>query len=473
MLQTAGGDLSGHDAAQVEPGSARTIAQTAGRTPLLLENACGKGTAVYLATRLGELRGKTDAPFRDWLKDLLTDAHVAPAYGVADGKDATAALRLEQPFAVNGNLALIVANASDKGSPACAVRVRLPPGEWRHALWAPAESEELLPVAVKRLQDGRFEIPLPAVETAGMLLLFNDHDPLISISGIGARKRGIDDALPALAPGAPAHGTVSVYNPSPRRTPPGTLTVRALRGWDIAPALIRTPPIAPYGVYRTTVSVTPPQTGVLPFTERMYPINVRWSDGRRDRAVTTTPVGVDIDDRLCPWLLTDNATYPADFPRKLKTGATYRYLLDARSPRGQVSDPAAGDAAPGRALQSGYSRWLMDSESASFKASPFGTPPIEFDLEAVYPLREVRLLSSEFGGYPARLDVSLSADGRTFTPAGSAIPEGKPGSGKWLTVGGLYGRLARYVRLNVTLQGGAGRVNEVEIWGYPKPGRPQ
>lgn len=472
-LQSAAGVLNGRDIARIDPGSTQVVAQADGQTPLVLENSYGKGTAVYLATRLGELHGKTEDLFRDWLKDLLTDARVAPAYGIVDDEEATAQLRLEQPFAANGNLALIVANASERGSSACVVRVQLPPGEWRHALWAPAESEALQPVAVKRLQDGRHEIALPVVETAGMLLLFNNHDPLISLSEIETQKHGIDDALPALTPGAPAHVAVSVYNPSPVKTPPGILTVRALRGWTVEPGIVHTPPIAPYGVYWTSVSVTPPKTGVLPYTERMYPINARWSDGKRDRAVTTTPVGVDIDNRLCPWLLTDNATYPADFPRKIKTGATYTYLPGAQPLKSLVSDPADGNAAPGRALLSGYSRWLMDSESVSLKSSASGTPTIEFDLKAVYPLHEVRLLSSEFGGYPARLDVSVSADGRNFTPAGSAVPEGKPGSGKWLVVGGLDGRAARYVRLNVSLQGGQGRVNEVEIWGYPKPDRPQ
>ena len=465
------GLLHGQDLAQIvqsAPGRSVLLAKTEGGAPLAVQTAYGAGESVYVATRLGELHGASDAAFTAWLSHMLVQLHVSPSYG-AGGAASTASLRVEQPFVQGENAAAIVANLDEKGHAAATIQMQLPAGHWTDALWSPAESQALRPVSVHPLKNGEYRLDLPAFATAGMLLLMNGHAPLISIPEIVTPKRGVDGHLPVLTPGAAANVMVEVINPSSQPAPAGRLTARALRGWSVEPGAISTPRLAAHGVYRTTVRVTPPTRGVLPYTERMYPLNFRWSDGITDRAVTTTPVGVDIDNDKCPWLLSENALYTAAFPRKMPTHATYRYLTDARKPAGQVSDPGAGNAPPNTALQGGYGRWLTDEESVIFKAPGFDVAPIEFDLKDVYPLHEVRLLSSDFGGYPTKMEVSVSTDGVRFQSVGSAAPRGGPGSGKWLDLSGLDGSSARYVRLNVSLQGGGGRINEVEIWGYPKP----
>jgi len=461
-LQSVSGFLHGHDIATVHQGEAETIEKADGGAPIAFKNTYGQGAAIYIATHLGRMEGDSTG---QWLTSLLAKANVHPAYSTTAGAQDTAALRVEQPFTDGANTALVIANVKDTGHTATTLRLSLPAGPWKSAFWSPAENEGLQPVKVQRLTGGQYAVDLPAFQTAGMLLLLNNHAPLISVPEIVTQKRGIDGHLPALTPDTSTKIMVTVFNPSPVATKPGLLKTRALRGWNVTPAIIHTPAIAPYGSCRVAVTVTPPATGLLPYTERMYPVNFRWSNGKTDQAVTTTPVGIDIDNARCPWLLSDNSTYPADFPRKLKTGATYRYV-DAKA--GKVSDPADGSPQTGTALQSNYSRWLMDSESANFEAPHFPTATIDFDLKDAYPLHAVNLLSSEFGGYPTRLDVSISNDGIHFEPAGSAVPEGEPGSGKWLMVDTLDEKSARYVRLTVALQGGGGRINEVEIWGYPK-----
>ncbi|BDI32063.1 hypothetical protein CCAX7_41140 [Capsulimonas corticalis] len=460
--------LQGQDLAGVTLDGARVLARTDGGAPIVTESAYGAGKTLYIATRLGALHGATDAAFADWLAGALGRLRVKPAYAVIGGAGDTASLRVEQPFVERGNAAVVIANLTEKGHGAATIRMQLPRGNWTQALWSPAESEALQPVSVRLQPGGAYQFTLPAFATSGMLLLLNDHAPLISIPEIATAKRGVDGHLPVLTPGVAKKITVEVDNPSSQPAPAGQLTARALRGWTVKPSVVRTPRLAAYGVYRTTVSVTPPAAGVLPYAERMYPLNFHWSDGVADRAVTTTPVGVDIDNNKCPWLLSENAIYPADFPRKMTTHATYRYLFDTQKMAGRFADPGAGSAAPNTALQGGYARWLTNEESATFAAPDFQTVPLEFDLKDIYPLHEVRLLSSSFGGYPTRMEVSVSRDGAHFQSVGAAAPLGAPGSGKWLDLTGLDGISARYVRLNVSLQGGGGQFNEVEIWGYPR-----
>jgi len=434
--------------------------------PALSVHSYGHGTSIYSPTGLGTLHGDTDEKVRAWLANTLSSAHVLPAYSVAGG--GTASLRIEQPFTDGDNIAVVMANVSKEGARASVIRMQLPPGKWTHAVWSPAENEDLVPVKAQPLPNGQYQYGLPSIVTAGVLYLFDDHAPLISVHDVNTIKRGIDGYLPVLTPGVPTKIVVSVYNSSSAPLPPGMLTARVLRGWSVKSGRVRTGKIPPYASYQASFFVTPPDSGVLPYAERMYPINLHWSDGKSDRAVTTTPVGVEIAESKCPWLLTENATYPADFPRKLDTHATYRYLIEGDASKTQVSDPASGKDSPNTALQDGYSRWLVGDESAHIAAPGLGTVPIEFDLKDVYPLHEVRLQSSDFGGYPTKMDVSVSDDGKTFKNAGSAVPEGGPGSGKWLDLSALEGKSGRYIRLNVSLQGGVGYIDEVEIWGYPK-----
>lgn len=459
--------LTGSGVAAFTPASAVAIASTSSGVPLVFRNIHGAGTVLYAATHLGQLSGQKDDDLSNWLRRELTGAGVGPAYSVEGDGDQTAVVRVEQPQVCDGNLAVVVANTVESPHGAVKIEAVLPPQARGEALWSPAESEELIPIRTERLPDGRTEIALPAVRTSGMLLWMPASAPMISIDKIDTGQLGVDGALPVLEPGKPQRIRVVLINPSARPSVAGRLTVRAPAGWLTAPSRIPTPPLAPGARQAFSVEVTPPTAGVLPSDERFYPINCRWSDGAADRAVSTTPAGVAIERSACPQLLTDNAVYPAGFPRKIVTGATYRFLTGDGAAAFTVRDPASGNASGAPALTDGYTRWLLDDESVLAEHLPAShTAPVEFDLKSAYRLSEVRLLSADFPGYPQGMRVSVSVDGQSFTPAGSAAPEGGPGSAKWLDLK-IGGRpLARYVRVDVDLPPSGGRIDEIEIWGY-------
>jgi hypothetical protein len=359
-------------------------------------------------------------------------------------------------------MGLIVANRIENAHPKTSLDVNLPVGKWSRAYWASAENLELKPLKF-RLTKNICRIELPEFKTAGMILFINDSRPLISISIPKTRKVGIDGYLPVLTPLKEQIIKVTLVNPGNQVTPAGVLKIRALPGWKLSNSEAKTAKLAPGASCDVQVKITTPDTGILHYRERMYPINFRWSNGKTDQSVCSALVGVDVDESKLPKLLSNNTGYPDNSPRKIKTGATYKYLFDETAMAGFFGDLCTAQGRNGNALQNGSGGW---ERLAIYNYGKFPILPIEFDLKDVYPLEMVRLQMGP-PAYPDGMEVLISTDGKEFTSLGIAKVDGPPAGAKWIELTDLKRCKARYVRINVNMANG-GYLDEVEIWGYEK-----
>lgn len=468
------GLLRGDNMADVTGTRASAIGRTTRGENAVFLSHYGKGKAIYVATLLGLMRNETPGSeiLPRWVSGLLSSTGVKPSYRTSDGAQ-LGNLRVEAPWIdEDGNLCLVVAGNRPVATPRSTIVVHMPHGDWSNAVWANAEDMGLTPVAGKRLSSGEWSFTLPSFKTAGMLLFFHKHAPLLAVPQINTLKRGVDGYLPVLAAGKAQKVAVSLCNPSDSPCPVGSIQVRALQGWKVNGRIIKTPSIPAHGSFRYEFEVTAPATGVLPYKERMYPINLRWSRGGKALAVCTTFVGVDVDNSTLPKILSDNADFPPTYPHKIVTGAKYRYILSPdQKPEGS-SDPCTAKNLDlsGKALQDGCCPPHRYEKIALLESIPDVT--IEFDLGKVYPLHEVRLLPAYWaggGGYADGMSVSGSVDGSNFTDLGSAKPVEDPRGNderRWLSLRGLECKSARFVRLKVHLKAQFGFLDEVQIWGY-------
>ncbi len=410
----------------------------------------------------------------EWLAGLLRQAGLSASYRADFAGSHTARLvRVEQPFVdARGNVAVVIANRAQlqpqEKIPAGQVEMPLPNGAWREGWWAPAENETLVRVAIEPLVAGLHRVALPAIDTAGILYLFRAADPLLAVENLAGQERALDGQTPRVPAGSSAVLPVALVNPAGRELAPGSLRLKAPRGWKVEPAEIETPRVPAGGKHVVEFAVTLPESGaVAPHWSQ--PLTARWSEGGRDRAIVTTQIEPVPDEAAVPRLLSDNAQYPATFPYRLETGATYRYLAPVTA---QIKDPVSigSSGVGGRALLTGFGS--QGGERNSFnrggyvapRYARYATPVAEvlFDLQAMRRLARVNIVSGPEPVMLQKLAVSISEDGVIFTPVTELTPEGSAMEHE-LALAGLK---ARFVRIRAEWPFAGGTLDEVEIWGW-------
>ncbi|MDP0495564.1 MAG: beta-galactosidase [Verrucomicrobiota bacterium JB024] len=499
-FETGGIEISGKRSFSSQPVGAEPVAENADGVPLAYLHRYGEGTVLYFPCMLGTLEGDfssvdgksfvvEDGPtadgeeyrartgefaLGDWLGDMLARAGLTPAVEVAgDHPETRGLLRLEQPVIdEQGNVAVVVSSraASEHEVIApCTVRLALPGGPWSVGLWSPAEHDGLEAVSLTALEDGRYEIALPEVQTAGVLYLFNHHSPLLGIAPVETARRSVDGHGPVVRPGETFDVCVQIFNTTGDEMPEGALRLVAPMEWHVGRSEVPTEALPAGASTSATFAVTPPGGDAALQPGFLYPLVARWSDGDEDRAVISTNVEAAPDPSAVPRLLTDNATYPDTYPYRTQTGATYRTL--APEDRGLYRDPAAPDENdPRGALLNGHGWWLgrmglpvtrtVERKAYATYRSP--ETVLLFDLKGVRELSSVYVVTIPELGTPASISIETSQDGKVFE-----WQETADFSGRWQTARiELPVCRAQYVKMTIAWpseKGGA--LDEVEIWG--------
>lgn len=494
-------DLGGHSAVAQgaitlkSTGSTRVLATSADKKPAALLQSVGKGRVLYFPFELGSLvlrqpgqampaflaEGPTadseeyiipegELSFGQWLGALFREAGLKPAVSASPALAASGNLRVEQPYAdASGNLAVVVTTRADSAVrplPAGTVTLPLPGGPWKTALLAPAEHDGLVEIPVRAASGDLHELTLPSLPTAGIVYLLKQHEPLLGIPAIAAPARSIDGYNAKVAAGAPFTFDVQLFNTTGAPLPAGTLRALAPSGWTLAAPSSATPALAASASHTVTFTVTPPADPALVKPDWIYPLVVRWNDGQRDRAVISANVEIDTAALPIPLLLTGNGHYPATYPHRLDTGATYRYLTDAQL----VADPAkpAKGVEKNTALTNGFNSRLglrssgsaINAYCAEYKAD---SASVEFDLRSSRNVRRVVVTAGPGDLLPSSLVLTVSADGQTFSAPVTLTPA--PGGPAREFTFNLPPTDARLVRLAVTWPAPGGTLDEVEIWG--------
>lgn len=493
---------------QAKATTARTVFSDNARRPVVTVNATGtgKGRVLHLGFELGSavLRKPADAmasflldgPTADteeyalqdgelvigqWIDSLLRRAGVTPAAQADETLLGTGNLRVEQPMAdAAGNLAVVVATRADTAKrvlPAGTVTLPLPGGPWRGAFWASAEDDGLTEVVVAPVADAAVadlhRVALPPVSTAGVLYLFKDYAPVISIPCIASETRSADGHTAKLEPGRPAVVTIDVVNPSSSAFVGGALTLQALDGWSVEPSVFSVGGFATGERQTFSVNVTPPSDVALLLPEWIYPLvaTLTDADGAR-RAVLTANVQVDLPDSEALHLLTENAHVPDTHPRKRKTGAIYAYEGTVPE-KATISDPArpAKDSQPNSALTNGFNSrlgWRTTGGTPGAFNAVYATSKVTpvFDLKAPYEVRRVVINAGPGDNTPSRLSISTSLDGREWSEAASfeLTPE-RANVREHTVILPAGAPKARHVKLVVEWAAEGGSLDEIEIWG--------
>ncbi|HEY0947080.1 MAG TPA: NEW3 domain-containing protein, partial [Opitutaceae bacterium] len=276
----------------------------------------------------------------------------------------------------------------------------------------------------------------------------------------------VDGLTPLVKPGQAVRLPVRLINTTGAPLGAGAFHVRVPAGWSVEPASLPTSSVAAGGEAAAAFTVTAAAT--LP-ADRLQPVIVRWRDASGDRAVMTKQLAGAPAETDIPRLLTANANYPAAFPYRVETGATYRYA----APRsGQVKDPVdpGGRVKEGQALQSGFGS--MGGERNSFNRggyvkshyARYAEPVVEivFDLQARRELARVNLVCGPEPVTLTRLQVLTSDDGETFAPQGEVAPV-RPTQELELSLDRVA---ARYVKVRAEWPAAGGTLDEVELWGW-------
>ncbi len=403
-----------------------------------------------------------------WLAGLLEQAGVKPAYRVLSSAEALPKLRIEQPMVDGqGNSAVAIANRAQtlpgqEILPAQNVELALPPGDWKHAWWAPAESDELIAIPATRMESGTVQVALPEIATAGILYFFQNHAPLLGIAPIRTGELSVDGHGAKVKPGDPFEVEVRVVNPNREMLKEGALRLLALPGWQVAPASHPTPAVAAGESVVVKFTVTPESDSAKIHPDWLYPLVARWNDGSADRAVITTNVEVMADLTQVPFLLSDNTKYPATYPYQIRTNATYRYL----SPKAEaIADPAKdGLGHTGQTLRNGFGHPGGQRESRSIDQGSYAQyeakqVDVLFDLQDERLVRQVKVVLGPGKVLPSSIKVLTSADGQTFAQQSEPALRGSE------AVSPLFNATARYVRLQVEWPEAGGTLDEVEILG--------
>jgi len=473
------------------PETASVLGEFRDGKPALLRGRLGRGQWLYLATQLGARSSKPADYEGKWqglgqadgpavlAPELLRLAGVQPAYHVQDLNAATRRkLRIEQPMVDSrGNVAIVVSHQGDEDKLTRSLGIITPlSNDFVGAYWMPAESAEIIPVRLSKPDNHSSRLELPPVETAGVLLLARDHEPLISIQvgraclpyrPLDANSDATFDPhmnLIRLPQSGSASMNVRVFNPASSPLPASQLQISALDGWQLSEDVFELPRIAPAGSAAVALRVTAPKAGLD--TEIMYPIVAKlFREGAEMPDICTALVSADIPEAQRPKLLSGNTGY-GDSPLVLDTGAEYSYLFPTDPAQTPFSDPCTEPATAGKvgnALTNGPGRGGAWGSFAIFHKAD--DVDVLFDLKDTYQIERVRVAAGA-AAYPVGLKVLVSDDKETWTEAGSIYPEEGQGwwqEHRWMKVERMTGH-GRYVRVVVKMPGG-GYINEIEIWG--------
>lgn len=464
-LLLSDGIMRCYQSAPVKAAGAEICAVDHRNEPAVFKQKVGKGQAIYIAGILGGLQNNVPQGYDllgPWLAHQLKQAGVNPAYRPKDNSTSFRRIRIESPWIDSrGNMGLTVGTMGIENQPSLSVVMNLPKGIWKNALWASSDKSQLSNVPIKHLKANEYIVDLPAFKAAGMLLFFHNHDPLLTIQTPEMKNVGIETPIPIIPAGEPTAIKVRIFNASDAKCSAGNIRLLALKGWNVSPDLVKTPPVSAHGAYEATFKVTAPDCGLLPARERMYPLVARWSDGKADRAVNFTTVGISMNESALPKLLSDNVWLPDESERKIKTGTTYRYVIEnVGSDEKSVIDPSYSETnAPTPALQNGLGNW---DKSARINSNDI---LVEFDLKKIYKIAVLKYHSSPVCPVPKSVEYFLSSDGTNYTSVGTFIGDGSLTWGKWFSLP-LSDISARFIRLKVTFDtGSVNFMDEVEIWG--------
>ncbi len=468
-FQTDQGVLRGDYQVAVKPQTAQSLQRTTRDQPGVFHNQFGQGQALYFATKLGMIRNETPGTrlCSRWLRAWLEPAGVNPGYRAAGSEEQQAALRVEAPQVdAAGNCVVPIGHVGREPLTAVTLDLQLPAGDWRRALWAPAEHAGFVPVELTAVEGGRYRFSLPEMTTAGMLYLLDRHEPVLGIPAIAGEGRAEDGYAGLVLPGRAF--TVRVQLANSQAAAAGQLRLMAKRGWRVEPATVETPALPAGGLTEYTFTVTPPAAAKL-YRDWLYPLVARWASAGQDLAVCSATVQVAADYSAHPRLLTDNGHYPDTFPYRVKTGATYEYVDLA--PGIKLADPADNKFAgrTGQALIGGANlRWNERKKNVEFKGGK--KLSILLDLKTSQALKLVRLVRAADLEAPLACTVSYGAEPTKLT-AGQPV---KLTADSWAsekptqTTIVCTGAKGRYVRLDLEYENGGG-LDEVEIWSEPSP----
>jgi hypothetical protein len=497
--QTAVVDEKIHLAARMTAGvsaqKAKGLIDGPAGTSIAFENSYGKGRVLYLPFLLGTLAITADKSHVDsgagafhatgptadeedylafpgefdvsqWLGALLSKMGLVPSYSItATGdEDAQGKMRLEQPFVDGkGNCAVVIttrAMSAQEQLPPSIAKLPLPGGPWSQALWAPAEDNSLTSVPIQPIPGGDYEVSIPALGTAGILYLFKNHDPLLGIKKIEGMGTSIDGETAQVGTGQTFPLTVQLFNTTGQTLPAGMLTGMVPRGWTITPAKQSTQPLKSGESGECTFAVTTEANAKLVLPDRLSPLVVRWSADGRDRAIISATVEVTPKPEDISLLLTDNKSYPATYPYRTTTGATYRY----ESPNGPV-DAGKMEGQLGKALQNGFTAHEFHSsepwDKLHFATYPDPHVEITYDLQAQHSLDRVVAVFGPGDLQPTSWKIAVSQDDMNYQDAysGAIQVEGKE------VVSPLIGQTGRYIRVSFDWPTTGGTLDELEVWG--------
>ncbi|MDP0495687.1 MAG: beta-galactosidase [Verrucomicrobiota bacterium JB024] len=461
-------------------------------------NRAGKGTVLYLPFALGSLESecgagclasaKSDAATAEseeyaawegefeagrWLAKVLQEAGVNPAYRCASEQEL---FRIEQPQVdAAGNCAVVVTTRAqtqpEETLPAGPVELPLPPGPWKSVWWAAAEETDFSPVEILPVPGTPLSrIKLPAVKTAGTLYLFKaQHPPLIGINvATPETPRSVDGLTARVRPGQAFSVNASLLAVT-EDLPSGSLQLTTPDGWTVEATALPTNALACGERLTCTFTITVPDDPCPVRPDRLWPLRFNWTDGHGHSEEALVCVELALDADTIPHLLSANASFPASYPYRIPTGATYRYLEPA-DPM-QIADPAsAGPGHSGHALTNGFGsiggqRHSHHRDQLRLEhVARYGSERVEvcFDLQAEYRLRRVVLVAGVAAVWPTSVRVRTSTDGETFTEQ-TALTLDTPQLEIQTPAFDAHGR---YVRVEVCWPDSGGCLDEIEIWGH-------
>jgi len=435
-------------------------------------NAWGKGTVYWFNTRLGVLRPESgdDLTVSAWMVKFLQRSGINPGYRLESGR--TNLLRVENPqIDANGNCALVISNTRRPPTAPDRLTITLPAGTYSTALWSPAETTDLSQLSITRQSDGQYQLNIPAVTTAGVIYLFNNHPPLLGIKTIhqGAAV-AVDPWTPQLQPGQTVTVKVQAANPG-KNTVSGTLSLQAYQDWTVKPKTIQVVDLPVGQMKEYEFQVTVPRTSERFQPHQVYPLVARWSEKDKAVAMENACVTVAFDRTAVSQLLSDNlASYENPRPMLIPTGAEYRYQIPAGNPaQAQIADPGTGKNGEqnGKALTAGLKGW---DRQAVFRN--LNSIEIIFDLKQRYRISTIKAAAGMPRG-PQSFQVMLSDDGKEFKIASAAtVWQQNVKEPVWAETD-LTDQSARYVKLVLKFDAKthSGALDEVEIWGKTIPAK--
>ncbi|WP_309380802.1 beta-galactosidase [Cerasicoccus frondis] len=481
------------------PDNASVLGANEAAEALVWHRAYGEGGVLYFPFKLGSLMSEKPAKAREgmlapdgptadreeylsfsgefvigkWLTYLLTSCGVEPAYQVEGHTiEDRHKLRVEQPYTDGqGNYAVVVANRGLSEPEIIApsrLNLPLPSGEWGAVLWGSAENSQLEPVAVHAVSDGRYEVELPEVTSAGVLYLLTDHPPLLGIAASGPGASSKDSQTVLAKPGMAITVDVQLFNTTSDKLQEGELRLEVPAGWTVEQTNVTTSALSVGESASFTFIVTPDAEHVRMRPGWLYPVVATWCDQGKRCAVATIHSESAPDPSKVLHLLSGNQSYPSNYPYRTDVQADYRYLtpesVDIADPEKSGFGSNAGQAllnsfASPTGTRESYPYWWGNlKHHVRYRTDEVS---IVFDLKAEREIRRVNIVRGPGTVYPELIRIAVSADGAEFTEVAVLRPE-QPAR-EYVT--GLFFAEGRFVQIESIWSGEEGALDEIEIWG--------